>query len=108
MSDLVQRLRGSSPSIPAMRDGADEIERLKAELAALRARLEGRQTLPAGWKIEVRDNGSNQGLCVLGPKDVGAFAVDKDTNHVSEIRDVIICALGIAICDDVPNDWAIR
>jgi hypothetical protein len=29
MSDLIARLRGPAPSIPAMRDAADEIERLQ-------------------------------------------------------------------------------
>lgn len=32
MSDLIERLRGPSPSIPAMRDAADEIERLRERL----------------------------------------------------------------------------
>jgi len=34
--DLVDRLRGNCPSIPAMRDAAKEIERLRAEVADLR------------------------------------------------------------------------
>lgn len=39
MSDLIERLRGPCPSIPAMRDAADEIERLTAELESERMRL---------------------------------------------------------------------
>jgi len=39
MSDLIERLRGPSPSIPAMRDAADEIERLTAERDELRRQL---------------------------------------------------------------------
>lgn len=33
MTDIIERLRGPSPSIPAMRDAADEIERLRSALA---------------------------------------------------------------------------
>ena len=35
MADIVDRLRGSSPSIPTMRDGADEIMRLLRRIEAL-------------------------------------------------------------------------
>ena len=31
-ADLIERLRGPSPSIPAMRDAADEIGRLRARI----------------------------------------------------------------------------
>lgn len=55
MGDLIERLRGPCPSIPAMRDAANEVGRLRAALAqsigtvrelmaerdALRARIEG-------------------------------------------------------------------
>jgi hypothetical protein len=55
MSDLIERLRGPCPSIPAMRDAANEVGRLRAALAqsigtvrelmaerdALRARIDG-------------------------------------------------------------------
>lgn len=39
MSDLIERLRGPCPSIPAMRDAASEIERLTAERDELRRQL---------------------------------------------------------------------
>lgn len=38
MSDLIERLRGPCPSIPAMRDAASEIERLTAVRFKLRLR----------------------------------------------------------------------
>lgn len=37
MSDIITRLRGPAPSIPAMRDAADEITRLQQQLADLSA-----------------------------------------------------------------------
>jgi len=39
MSDLIERLRGPCPSIPAMRDAASEIERLTAARDELRRQL---------------------------------------------------------------------
>lgn len=35
-TDLIARLRGPTPSIPAMRDAADEIERLHAQIDRMR------------------------------------------------------------------------
>lgn len=35
-ADLIARLRGPAPSIPAMRDAADEIERLNARIVQMR------------------------------------------------------------------------
>ncbi len=35
MSDIIDRLRGLAPSIPAMRDGASEIESLRRRVSAL-------------------------------------------------------------------------
>lgn len=35
MTDIVDRLRGSAPSIPAMREGADEIVRLLRQIESL-------------------------------------------------------------------------
>lgn len=39
MSDLINRLRGPSPSIPAMRDAADEIARLREDYASSQERV---------------------------------------------------------------------
>lgn len=41
LPDIVSRLRSGVPSVPAMRDGADVIEDLRRENAALREYLKG-------------------------------------------------------------------
>lgn len=68
-----------------------------AEVEALK---EGRQRLPAGWKIEVRYIGDQAGLCVIGPPEAGGFAVDGQTSDQSDIRDSVIRALGAAMAKE--------
>lgn len=53
------------------------------------------QTLPPGWRIEVRENAGALGLCVFGP--VGSFAVDGETSHKSDIRADVIRELRAAM-----------
>lgn len=46
MSDIIDRLRGPAPSIPAMREGADEIARLRSAVEA----LERQVFVPGLWR----------------------------------------------------------
>ena len=44
-ADLIDRLRGNAPSIPAMRDAADEIQHLRNQVLLTRAEADGAASL---------------------------------------------------------------
>jgi len=85
--DLVERLRGNFPSIPAMRDAAEEIERLRAEMGeaiaerdALRARAERAEGRIADAPVAVVEEAmwcKDDGESVVGQVDLPAGLIGK-------------------------------
>ncbi|MDS1141768.1 hypothetical protein RE432_15105 [Pusillimonas sp. SM2304] len=49
MTDIIARLRGPAPSIPAMRDAADEISLLRQRVSALESALQPFATEFMDW-----------------------------------------------------------
>lgn len=74
-----------------------ELVRLYTHPRATSAEVDGCQMLPKGWRIEVRDNGVNKGMCVFSPD--GCFVVSGDTDHKSDIRKHVIELLDAALAN---------
>lgn len=100
VSDAVDRLREIAyrDEAKSVTVRADDLRAALAHFASQSAeavRDGDGQTLPPGWRIEVRENAGALGLCVFGP--VGSFAVDGETSHKSDIRADVIRELRAAM-----------
>lgn len=73
-TDLIARLRGVAPSIPAMRDAADEIERLHAQIAQMRRdhNKEIRE-LERDARAEIRDAVSEERWNAIQGDEYGSY-----------------------------------
>ncbi len=71
MSDIVERLRGPVPSIPAMRDGANQIISLRYEIESLRSQLSAERQAREQAELEAADLRKNRvkELQIYGEQD---------------------------------------
>ena len=79
---------------------ADELLSILDSQTVREGVTDGRQVLPHGWRIEVSECRGEYGLCVLAPRELGGFAVDRNTNHKSNVRAEIIEELHKAFVAD--------